>query len=339
MGRALELIVLDGERPMDAWEQDHVHRLSEMLGCILTRTAGSGLPTMPLLAVASGPALRLFTDGQEQNLQKWSIEFGRVRQCLASAETSPSPGILALRCVPAEVLSRLERLTFVTPLGGRSCEHSVVAGVLDHLARAHCPASCEVELVLLVGEQQGGGRAHAIPTELIRLQSEHNLSATVLEDSLATASWASARIARDQSVVLDLHVRVNRTARACIPRCMCVGDFPLFLRGAHPLHSVTRQSACPAQFGSDGQGTEIHALAAPALLHEEVVCDLRACMCHGAPLDGGRGGGLVKQAASHSRPRCPLSQLELDARDIQRVGTIGHFSWPRCAPAASCVAG
>ena len=122
----MDLIVLDSEQPLDLGGQTgaHVQRLANLLCEILARTIGSGLPVMPLLAVASGQQLRLFAecDAQELNLMKWSSTLQRLLQCLAASDVGPDPGLLALRCVTAEVLSSLECITFLTPFGGKSCE-------------------------------------------------------------------------------------------------------------------------------------------------------------------------------------------------------------------------
>jgi hypothetical protein len=48
----------------------------------------------------------------------------------------------------------------------------------------------------------------------------------------------------------------------------------------------------------------------PALLAEEPAEALLACVCHGQPIDGRLG------RSSTTRPRCAVSSLDLDARDL-----------------------
>ena len=73
-------------------------------------------------------------------------------------------------------------------------------------------------------------------------------------------------------------------------------------------------------------GSTLRTTATPALLHQEPATDIRACVCHSAPLDGGRGlGPSMQESSGTHQPRCPLSKLELDSSDIHRVGAVGHF--------------
>ena len=121
---------------------------------------------------------------------------------------------------------------------------------------------------------------------------EYNLQFSALQDAHAVRAWATAYHARRQSVNIDL---------------------------------------------SWGRGL-ICLQALPSLLHEELATDVAACSCHGTPLDGSRRDGALVTEPGPARParagaapaqRCPISHLDLDRRDIQQVGFVSHFSWPR----------
>ena len=291
---AMELLLIDSEQPefLTPGGDGYLGRLHELLCLLICRVVGSGASSMPFrLAVARGASLAMAdVEPHERNLYKWAAELNRLMQCLTQSERCAEAGLLALGRIPPDTLLSLERIIFITPMGGRSVEQRVVAGVCEGLARVG--ARCEVELVMMTDAPQGS-MSPSIPTELILLQSEHNLTTTLLDDALSTSRWVSAQIAQRQVVRVEL----------------CLG------------------------------AERLTAVATPALLHEEGACDVRACMCHSAPLSSRLTRTGPTGMGGRSRPRCPLSQLELDARDVQRMGTVGHFTWPGSLAKAAANAG
>ena len=189
----------------------------------------------------------------------------------------------------------------------RQAEVAAEPGVLSLLNLPGCafslltPAggpSCDASLVRSVLEARAtvalemvllpsdSAAVSSVPTPLLRLQGEFDFSVGGLPDQPAIAAWNNAKLARGQGVRLLV------------------------------------------RFGESALST----IATPTLLHQEQPTDVRACMCHAVPLESGRGVGPAFSSASpagaqHGRgaARCPLSQLELDERDVQLIGNVGHF--------------
>ena len=166
-------------------------------------------------------------------------------------------------------------------------------------ARSASSPSGMLEMVLLPGDLSVDRRASALPTSVLRLQGEYNFSICSLGSALALSVWTNTRLAQRQAVSLLL------------------------------------------RFGD----TALPALAMPSVLHQEQSADVRACACHAVPLESGRGvgpalsSGVVGMQRGRGASRCPLSQLELDERDIQLIAHVGHFVWRGSLAQAAAEAG
>ena len=146
------------------------------------------------------------------------------------------------------------------------------------------------------------GQTATVPSDILLLQAEFDFEATALPDRLATNAWLATAVANRQlhELILDLQ--------------------PAHEAGA-PSTSITASAS------------SLRCHLVPALLHEEVAEDVLACVCHRQPVDG-RHVQLARLAPTN-RVMCPVSNLELDARDLQRVGCVGRFLWPRGSLAAA----
>lgn len=154
-------------------------------------------------------------------------------------------------------------------------------------------------MVLLPGDASVDRRDSALPTSVLRLQAEYNFSICSLGSAMDLSAWTNTRLAQRQAVSLLL------------------------------------------RFGD----TALPALATPSVLHQEQPADVRACACHAVPLESGRGvgpalsSGVVGMQRGRGASRCPLSQLELDERDIQLIAHVGHFVWRGSLAQAAAEAG
>ena len=156
-----------------------------------------------------------------------------------------------------------------------------------------------LDMVLLPGDASVDRRDSALPTSVLRLQAEYNFSICSLGSAMDLSAWTNTRLAQRQAVSLLL------------------------------------------RFGD----TALPALATPSVLHQEQPADVRACACHAVPLESGRGvgpalsSGVVGMQRGRGASRCPLSQLELDERDIQLIAHVGHFVWRGSLAQAAAEAG
>lgn len=203
---ARQLVVVDCERPT-AYnsEMEHTQRLHELLSLLLARIAASGTPSLPLIAVANGATIRIFFPKDELDVHEWSMALEHTVRLMTTVKELACPGITALKFIPPETLSQLDRITFITPIGGQSCQRDIVSSVLDMLAST-CEG-CEMELVLFDSRQETGVDVPSIPTDMLLLQSEHNLEIHLLVDSISAASWLTSRVAKQLSVRVELQAR------------------------------------------------------------------------------------------------------------------------------------
>ncbi|KAL1512099.1 hypothetical protein AB1Y20_005370 [Prymnesium parvum] len=252
------LLLVDCERPEEQRDgQAYSRQVADLIASLIACTAGSGSSSLPFLALANGAHLRMFAQNEEMSVSKWAMAMAHIRECLASSSIPAEPGIAALSLVPAEVLQRIDRIAFVTPLGGKSCHRGVVRHALDQLARSHI--GCEFDLVLLLADDEPRAVAPATPTELLLLQGEHNLSVHLLDDSIAVASWVRSRIAQQQAVSVELQ--------------FC----------SHGMYTSTLALATPALL-HDAPVCDVHA------------CVCHGAPLHARPMGGG-ASSLAKAAA------------------------------------------
>eukprot|EP00965_Chrysotila_dentata_P211005 6186225-Pleurochrysis_carterae.AAC.3 len=81
-----------------------------------------------------------------------------------------------------------------------------------------------------------------------------------------------------------------------------------------------------------GNNQALSLSAVPSMLHQEAACNVLTCQCHGVPFDSKMRALFTRDApsqdASSGYSKCPITRMELDERDIQRIGIIGDFIWP-----------
>ena len=319
-----------------ARDHAYLHHLRELLLGIVCQTAAVGASSLSLeIAVARGRGLRLFTlPEDERRVLQWTTQVDRVIECIRQADFCADPGALSLFNLP-----RSSHATRPTPChpscppGQPPCHPSCPTGQpasqpashpahpgrssLCYIAPATSPSTNEdllrsvldarstsaphgmLDMVLLPGDASVDRRDSALPTSVLRLQAEYNFSICSLGSAMDLAAWTNTRLAQRQAVSLLL------------------------------------------RFGD----TALPALATPSVLHQEQPADVRACACHAVPLESGRGvgpalsSGVVGMQRGRGASRCPLSQLELDERDIQLIAHVGHFVWRGSLAQAAAEAG
>ena len=265
----------------------------------------------------------------EQSIERWAAELRHwLSACsspaaLHSSATAP-PAISALCSYLAQpqAASLAASIKFVTRLGSRSCDEATLRKALQELDSRHA-GHC-IELVCLRSCEDGprSSSQHA-PSSLILLQGEFiGFSASVLTNSSQVSAWVASYLAQQHGVHVSLDLSLPSASagerRNDIDTVLCWGT--------------------------------------PALLHEEVAMDVPACICHGAPLDGrglhphrtfhtsGRSarsnGSWGDSEASCAalrplQPRCSMTGLELDGRDLRHIGCVGSYLWNGSLSAAA----
>lgn len=134
------------------------------------------------------------------------------------------------------------------------------------------------------------GEPSTIPSALLLLQAEYAFTATALPDRLAMSAWLASSVASRQSVSLTLKLTPPAD---------------------NDVH------------GSKDAGCWLRCSLAPALLSEDVAEDVLVCVCHGQPIDGRSSSRLLPTRSR--RTLCPVSQLDLDARDLRTAGCVGQY--------------
>ena len=306
-----------------ARDHAYLHHLRELLLGIVCQTAAVGASSLSLeIAVARGRGLRLFTlPEDERRVQQWTTQVDRVIECIRQADFCADPGALSLFNLPRSIhaiRAGASAIHLAHP-ARHSADHPAhpVRSSVCYIAPSTSPSTNEgllrsvldarstsaphgmLDMVLLPGDASVGRRDSTLPTSVLRLQAEYNFSICSLGSTMELAAWTNTRLAQRQAVSLLL------------------------------------------RFGD----TALPALATPSVLHQEQPADLRACACHAVPLESGRGvgpalsSGVVGMQRGRGASRCPLSQLELDERDIQLIAHVGHFVWRGSLAQAAAEAG
>ena len=307
-----------------ARDHAYLHHLRELLLGIVCQTAAVGASSLSLeMAVARGRGLRIFTlPEDERRVLQWTTQVDRVIECIRQADSCAEPGALSLFNLSRSSHATLpDTLSSILPttLASHSASHPALPArsSVCYIAPATSPSTTEgllrsvldarsvsspngmLDMVLLPGDASTDRHDSAVPTSVLRLQGEYNFSICSLGSALDLSAWTNSRLAQRQAVSLLLRF----------------GDMAL------------------------------PALATPSVLHQEQPADVRACACHAVPLESGRGvgpalsSGVVGMQRGRGTSRCPLSQLELDERDIQLIAHVGHFVWRGSLAQAAAEAG